>query len=678
MEVINPHRFATSAQAFDGFGNGSRSFNGVDDYVEIADNSDIPTGAQTITFWMKLDTLTEPVRPLTKFGSSDGQRSFLFVILTDGTIRNVINSTGNGGDNNAINSAVSTITTGIWYHVAMRFIPSTEQTLYINGSSVASDITSIPHTQIFDGTAPIMVGSEPTFASYFDGNIADVRIYDADIGGAGVSDLYNGTNITTNLVGHWIKDTPSLLDHAGNNDATNYGSKFSYDNPSPDVEFGSMSRIFDGANDHVDLGNSTDFSFSDGLQDEPFSLCAWIKCDSNNNFRVLSKDNGAGSGYEWLLSTDAGGNLNVYLIDGGTFRGREYTTPLPENEWIHVASTYDGSGGVNFRLGLKLYVNGVQVDNADFGSGGYVAMDASTNNKVFIARYGTTYSDGKIADARIYDTDLSASDISYIYNGTNVTTNLIGHWLTNNDDADDYAGTNDGTNNGSTYSYDNPNALVEYGGASRDFNGSSNYTDLGNDTSLDITDKIGISVWVKPDTVHNGAILSKWTSGTVDDNSYTIYMGQDSANDKISFILQPSLGVGGGSRVRCDGNISLSTTEWNHIACSFDGSTMRLYVNGVLDNSVSFTDTIKVTTNKLLFGKLRDQNHIYGFDGKIADVRLYDTDLSSTEVYELYKGVDHRTNLIGQWLTNSDDVEDKAGTNDGTNNGSTYSTDSPL
>jgi len=180
-----------------------------------------------------------------------------------------------------------------------------------------------------------------------------------------------------------------------------------------------------------------------------------VKMDDNSTFRILSKDNGIGSDREWLLATDSGGNLNIYLIDGGQFRGREYTTPLPENEWLHISATYDGSGGENFRLGLKLYVNGVQVDNVDFGSGGYVAMDVTTND-VYIGRYATTYSDGKFADVRIYDDELTASEVLDIYNGTTDRTNLIGQWLTNSDDVLDHAGTNDGTNFGSTYSTDSP------------------------------------------------------------------------------------------------------------------------------------------------------------------------------------------------------------------------------
>ncbi len=688
MEVIDPHRFPTSAQeAFDGFGNRSRSFDGSSDYVSIPDINESTTNL-TVALWLKTTDVDWVTTHLAHWKTTDNNRAWLISPSTTAETNGkklMVFISENGAGTNPVKRYYGTtdVSDGTWHHVAFTWDNGTLK-LFVDGSEeTTTKVLDHAMTTIYNSDGLITVGCtlvNDAPANLGSGGKADVRIYNSTLTATDISDIYNGTNVTTNLVGHWLTDEDNVLDNAGSNDGTNYGSKFSYDNPSPPVEFGSASRIFNGTSDYVDLGNSTDFSFSDGSQDEPFSLCAWIKCDDNGTFRVLSKDNGTGSSFEWLLATDATGLLTIYLIDGA-FRGRRYaTSPLPENEWLHVASTYDGSGGTNFRLGLKLYVNGVQVDDTDYGTSGvHVAMNPSTNNKVFIGRYATSYPDGKIADARIYDAELSSTDIASLYNGTDVQTNLIGHWLTDNDDVDDKAGSNDGTNYGSTYSYDNPPMdLIPSRQASRSFNSSSNYVDLGNDTSLDLTSMLAISFWVKPDTSHNGAILSKWiTGGGGDNNSYSVYLGQDQGNDKISFLLQPSLGVGGGTRVRCDGSISLSTSEWSHVACVADGSTAKLYVNGVLDTSVSFTDTIKVTTNKLFIGKLRDQDTVYLFDGKIADVRLYDTDLSSTEVLDIYNGTTDRTNLIGQWLTNSNDVLDHAGTNDGTNFGSTYSSDSP-
>ena len=472
-----------------------------------------------------------------------------------------------------------------------------------------------------------------------------------------------------------------MLDAAGTNHGTNYGSKYSYDNPSPPVEFGSASRSFNGSSDYIDLGNSTEFSFSDGVQDEPFSLCAWIKCNDNGTFRVLSKDNGTGSSREWLLSTDSGGNLNVYLISGGIFRGRAYTTPLPENEWLHVSATYDGSGGANFRLGLKLYVNGVKVDNADFGAAGYVAMTPSTNNDVFIGRYATTYADGKIADARIYDAELTASQVSDLYSGTDVQTNLIGHWLTDNDDVEDKAGTNDGTNFGSTYSYDNPPMdLIPFGQRSRLF--SSDYINTNTGFQSVFQSSFSVSTWIRFD------------DGTPS-SSQMVFGNQSAAPISRSLIFLDNAGAltfgyfsnGMQARAEIDQNFANGDTGWFHYTAVVEPTGIKIYKDGLVqtldatdDGDMSAVTMGDYGTDIDCYIGARNLNGSpdLKMNGNIADFRIYDSALSASDVAKIYNRTDDKSNIYAWYLTNSDDVLDHAGTNDGTNFGSTYSTDSPL
>ena len=405
-------------------------------------------------------------------------------------------------------------------------------------------------------------------------------------------------------------------------------------------------------------------------------------------FRILSKDNGTNTSVEWLLATDGLGQLTIYLIDSGIFRGRRYTTALPENEWLHVASTYDGVGGVNFRTGLKLYVNGVQVDNTDYqgsGADNYSAMTPSTNNIVFIGRYATTYSDGKIADARIYDAELSSTDIASLYNGTDVQTNLIGHWLTDNDDVEDKAGTNDGTNYGSTYSYDNPPMdLIPSRQASRSFDGVNDYVDLGD--SLDSVfagtgKQWSFTAWVKADTLNDRLIFAKWHNSNPDKAYFIRILSSGDLGVNLS-----SDGTTNNRWGKVTNTSPINANTWHHVAVSYDqtatGNYIRLWVDGVEDTNP--TDYLQSGTFTSIYdGSATIQiSGINGtssqdFDGKIADVRIYDAELTASQILDIYNGTTDRTNLIGQWLTNSDDVLDHAGTNDGTNNGSTYSTDSP-
>ena len=230
--------------------------------------------------------------------------------------------------------------------------------------------------------------------------------------------------------------------------------------------FGNASRSFDGVDDYIDLGDSDDFSFGDGSNDSPFSISAWVKMVDATTFRILTKFNVASTEQEWQFSFGSDNKLyfSVYDNNGASrlTRGTSMTFNSLEGQWVHITATYDGSSSSS---GIKIYKTEqdgltVRVDTSTYNIGSYTAMH-NTSASVIIGRLGdwtssTSYADGSIADVRLYDTELSSSDISDLYSGTNLTANLIGHWLTNNDDVDDYAGINDGTNFGSTYSTDSP------------------------------------------------------------------------------------------------------------------------------------------------------------------------------------------------------------------------------
>ena len=69
---------------------------------------------------------------------------------------------------------------------------------------------------------------------------------------------------------------------------------------------------------------------------------------------------------------------------------------------------------------------------------------------------------------------------------------------------------------------------------------------------------------------------------------------------------------------------------WSYVALTYDGSTLRLFVNGGQAASRATTGTIETTGNPLWFGG----NHPYGefFDGLIDEARVYDRALTEAEI----------------------------------------------
>ena len=660
MDIINPYIHGGEDVAFDGFGNRSRSFDGVDDYVTAPDGSWLPTGAQTWACWIKPDAYSI----VTFFNHNVGtgnQRSVNIITYTDGRIYAQLSPDGVTTIDALSN--INAYVIGEWIHVAFTFAPSspTGLKLYINGSlETVSNVSSI--SSVHNSTADIGIGANGLGQAPFKGNICDCRIYDTDLTANDISDIYNGTNVTTNLVGHWLTDADNLLDAAGTNHGTNYGTKYSYDNPSPPVEFGSASRDFDGVNDYVDLGNNYGSSV--------FTASAWIKRDTiaTQAVGVVGKWKTTND-KSWLIFS---GNEHKFIIRQSNDVAIICTDPTSAviNQWYNLVATADGSN-------LKLYVDGSLVDTQSY-DGTISTNSLSTDIGAFRQSDGNFFFDGKIADVRIYDIDLTASQVSDLYAGTDVTANLVGHYLTDNDDVEDKAGTNDGTNFGSVYSYDNPPMdLVPSRQASRSFDGVNDRIDLADQTST-IGTAFSITVWAKLETLDtaDGECIVDMADSAVGFTSYIARIFYYGVTGNLEFAVRDA--AGNRNVVAVSG---FSETGWVHLAFVRNGSAVEGYVNGVsVGTDSSSTIGAHTASHYFTIGALRNAGAtqgIYNTSGKICDVRLYDDVLTSSDIANIYNGTTDRTNLVGQWLTNSDDVLDHAGTNDGTNFGSTYSTDSP-
>jgi hypothetical protein len=126
-----------------------------------------------------------------------------------------------------------------------------------------------------------------------------------------------------------------------------------------------------------------------------------------------------------------------------------------------------------------------------------------------------------------------------------------------------------------------------------------------------------LEAWVNP-TLRNGVWRDVIYKGK--DN---YYLEADSTSGRPatggSTIGGPLFGIG-----------PLATNTWIHLAGSYDGITLRLYVNGLLVNTRVQTGLITVSTNPLQIGG----DTIYGqyFQGKIDEIRVYNRALGLLEI----------------------------------------------
>ena len=112
--------------------------------------------------------------------------------------------------------------------------------------------------------------------------------------------------------------------------------------------------------------------------------------------------------------------LNLYSQNDSAIKIGRLTGVLTSyvGSWIHIAATYDGSGSSS---GIKIYVNGVREDNANNNAGSYVAMQSNTGPFTIGSGF-SYYANGNIDETAIFNSELSASDVTSIYNSGTPTT----------------------------------------------------------------------------------------------------------------------------------------------------------------------------------------------------------------------------------------------------------------
>jgi len=76
---------------------------------------------------------------------------------------------------------------------------------------------------------------------------------------------------------------------------------------------------------------------------------------------------------------------------------------------------------------------------------------------------------------------------------------------------------------------------------------------------------------------------------------------------------------------------------WYHVCFYVDNSVAKLYINGLLEGSVSHTTQFDYQSGKSVFlGVTNENNFNLPFKGRIDDVRFYSRELTAAEVLQLY------------------------------------------
>ncbi len=176
---------------------------------------------------------------------------------------------------------------------------------------------------------------------------------------------------------------------------------------------------------------------------------------------------------------------------------------------------------------------------------------------------------------------------------------------------------NNGTLAGATRTADG-----RFGGALT-FNGTSHSVTVPDSNSLDLTAGMTLEAWVNP--VAGGgsygwhqAVLKERPAGM----AYGLYTTADTG--------RPSAHAFTSGERQAHSSTALPLNSWSHVAATYDGTTVRVWVNGVETGSAAAPAPIVTSTGVLRFGG----NGVWGewFAGRLDEVRVYNRALSPAEL----------------------------------------------
>tara|TARA_A100001201_G_C4001829_1_gene174801 strand:+ start:26 stop:694 length:669 start_codon:yes stop_codon:yes gene_type:complete len=174
--------------------------------------------------------------------------------------------------------------------------------------------------------------------------------------------------------------------------------------------------------------------------------------------------------------------------------------------------------------------------------------------------------------------------------------------------------------NGPTFNSANNGSIV--------FDGSDDVVSISDSSSIDVTPTVTISAWINPSGFGEnnfGRIIDS-------DDSYNFFLDNSTVTSGIRYWPNSGSALSVANCVTLD--------EWVNFVAVHSGSNVTIYKNGVIIGTSSALSTLPSTSSGLTIGNNNAGDR--AFEGKISQVLVYDTALSTTEVQQNYNALKGR------------------------------------
>lgn len=160
------------------------------------------------------------------------------------------------------------------------------------------------------------------------------------------------------------------------------------------------------------------------------------------------------------------------------------------------------------------------------------------------------------------------------------------------------------------------------------------------DSSALRPDHISIEAWVKFDNLDSANtaraglqyIVFKRAPNLGRFEGYTLVKDRVSGVDNFDFVITPL----GGSQTSVRSTTSITVGQFYHVVATYDRSTMKLYVNGVLENQTPLTLPMEYGDRSVFIGGTDESVFDGRLVGTVDETSIYNRALSSSEIHDIY------------------------------------------
>ena len=597
-----------------------------------------------------------------------------------------------------------------WFHVCVKGTVGGKWTIYIDGSDATIGQGSNNIAAIYQDGAEFKIGRDSGTAV---GELSNVQIFNTELPATEVTTLYNyGSPIQTlasipqnsNLKAWYKLDASEVY-----NSSTTEWSIDNNQNPSP-----KSSLSFNNGSTRV-VFDSNSLNITSAL-----TVSGWFRIPTSNtggggtNIQFfLNEDGTGGTQRNWSTAWRGTGYNYVWFAvfhNDGTSSvvnsGNNFTPN--DGKWHHYFGTWDGTTNTN---SMKLYIDNILVgQDTPLQTGIRATSSVGTTLGAVAESYSWNF-EGELSNWAVWNSS-QLSELPNIYNqgvpAATYTNTPLGWWKLNNKTS----GINDlgsGGNNGVIGTSGTGVVSKNAGFVSKTAGESSGMTQANLVQSdlqtvapyskyamnFDGTDYIdcGTALGDSLGTYTGDLTLSYWfNTDSLTDNRGLFYIGSFS-NTQGEFqvnIYSNSMRfrVDGGTPTKLLDISGLNTGTWYHIGFVYkagDITNSKVYLNGaeqLTTNTGTFPSSLSFSGLKTIIGGYYGTGNT--LDGKLSNFSIWNTDLTSAQVTEIYnEGLpsdlnSHSaySNLVSWWQLGENSsfasnwiCADEKGTNNGTSTG---------